>query len=75
MITTTIEWHETAAELPEKSGKYLAHTFYIVELPYSKKHKAFNVQDDYTEFEAERLAIYPNYWANVPELPEKESEE
>ena len=75
MITTNIEWHNAAEELPEKSGTYLLeyglYRTYIMTVPYSSFHKCFNVYD--TD-ETPHTAITGAYWAEIPELPKKESE-
>lgn len=77
MITTIIEWHDPAEELPEKSGYYLVlkYSGRITELCYSSKHKLFNAIDEETEAEAQKCAICCNYWADVPKLTETESED
>jgi hypothetical protein len=75
MITTNIEWHKTAEELPEKSGTYLLeyglYKTHIMTVTYSSRHKCFNSDD--TE-ESPKHAITGEYWAEMPELPKGESE-
>ena len=77
MIKTTIEWHKTTEELPEKSGNYLIkHSIkYISMVPYSAKHKRFNAFDNFTKAKAKELEIADVcYWAEMPAFPENESE-
>jgi hypothetical protein len=75
MLETVIKWHDVTEELPEKSGAYFIHSYSFHEVHYSSKHKLFNAQDYYTEDEAKGYAIYPNYWAELPELPAKDLED
>lgn len=75
MITTTIEWHNPAEELPEKSGRLLVYTGYsFTDCNYSSVHKAFNASDDNTEDEARKYKITCEYWAYLPVMPETENE-
>lgn len=39
---------------------------------YSKKYQAFNVCDDFTDLEAEKVAIYPDFWKPMPAPIRKE---
>ena len=78
MITTKFEWHDASAELPAKSGEYLVktrNTDYL--LAFSKRHGLFNVRDEYDEKKI-KITAFPKewvkYWAEVPAIPETESE-
>lgn len=77
MFATTIEWHETAVELPATSGEYLVvkGSGRIGVLPYSSRHEYFNAHDRDDDEDAKDWAIPCKWWANVPEMPETESED
>lgn len=77
MFTTNIVWHDAAEELPEKSGNYLAikRSGHITDLTYSNEHALFNACDWETEAEAKEYAIDCKYWAEMPKLPDTESED
>jgi hypothetical protein len=78
MKKTVIEWHNPAEELPEKSGYYLIcyeRALGFAEVHYSSKHKLFNTRDNDTETEAQRCTFPVSYWAELPEIPEDESED
>lgn len=80
MITTNIEWHNPADELPELTApnakKVLIYTDTnnIYSVFYSPKYKLFNAGDHATEAQAQENAIAPLYWAYMPEFPKTESE-
>ena len=79
MITTTIEWHNPADELPVLKDSDEMVLYYngisVGSVYYSSKHKLFNALDIDTEAEAKRTAIAPLYWAYMPEFPKSESED
>jgi hypothetical protein len=78
MIKQTIEWHNAAEELPEKSGEVLVRTrtnFYFAN--FSSKYKLFNTQDYYDEQTMRETAFEDGcvqYWAEIPDLTETERE-
>lgn len=41
----------------------------ITNTNYSAKHKAFNVYDHFQSSKAQRYAIYPQFWAFMPDVP------
>lgn len=77
MYITNIEWHKPTEKLPEKSGEVLIYSAHCVQtVIYSSKWQLFNSHDDYhTENSAKQFAIYPQYWAEFPELPKTESKD
>lgn len=76
MLAITIEWYSPAERLPEESGEYLVkyEIDMISTLPFSKKHKAFNVVDEFDKKLAQRHKVTPCYWAKFPEFKKNESE-
>lgn len=70
MIETTIKWHKTSEELPEKSCHVLAlrknGSLYLIN--YSHKHKAFNAHDELEDtdycFNADEIEC----WVNESEI-------
>ena len=74
MFTSVIEWHNTAEELPAKSGRYLVnyglYRASIMTVDYSSVHKCFNALD----YEAEpKTAIDVLWWAELPVFPANET--
>lgn len=76
----TVVWHETAVELPEKSGYYVVMTKisettiqpYAIE--YSARHKAFNANDLLLSAPYAMRADKIIYWAEI-DLPQIKKEE
>ena len=65
------QWVSVKDRLPEESGKYLTRTArggYLL-LPYSAKHKLFNVMDNFVCYEN---AIECTHWMPLPAPPEGE---
>ena len=56
---------------PEKSGEYLCFTKnnYFTVLPYSEKHKLFNVRDEFEVKDLYQIDVIA--WCELPELPEE----
>lgn len=79
MITTNIEWHNPADELPvlkDKDEMVLVFTgVSVMSVYYSSKHKLFNAGDYDTYDEAKRTAIDPICWAYMPEFHKSKSED
>lgn len=68
-----VKWIPTAERLPTESRHYLAipeGANYIADVPFSAKHQAFNVFDEYNHDSVMKLAIPVSHWAELPELPE-----
>lgn len=65
-FTIEIEWYNADKVLPEESGNYWCVTSkrfgYVTDLPYSKRHKLFNVYDGGDT----KNAIAVTYWAYIP---------
>ena len=66
---TFIRWYNSDEIVPSKDGYYLCQTMQgrYTTLPFSTKHKMFNVSGDYVE-----TALEIQWWAFLPELPQKE---
>ncbi|MGN0378931.1 MAG: hypothetical protein ACI4EU_05030 [Butyrivibrio sp.] len=65
-----LELHDARKELPTESKEYLMGVNgggYICNIPYSAKHKLFNAHDDNDYDYALSMAIYPDWWAEIPE--------
>lgn len=61
-----IKLFDAKEELPKRSGEYLCLVdTYWATLPYSTKHKRFNVYNDDT---GPKYAIDVLFWAELPEL-------
>ena len=69
---TFIRWYNSDEIVPSKGGKYLCQTApgCFANLPFSVKHKMFNVSGDHTE-----TAIEVQWWAFLPNLPQRETED
>ena len=69
---TLIRWFNTDEILPSKDGYYLCQTKpgRYTTLPFSTKHQMFNVSGDNVD-----CAIEVQWWAFLPELPQKETED
>ena len=67
----TCKFYDVKEKLPEKSGYYLCFggCNYWASLPYSVKHKAFNVYD---ADEDTKYALRPDYWAELPDIPKED---
>lgn len=68
MLELRLELHDARAELPERSMTaseclVISEYGFIGNVPFSKKHGAFNAYDD--EKEAKN-AISPVFWAEIP---------
>lgn len=65
-----LELHDARKELPTESKRYLVimrSGDFISDMPYSAKHKLFNVYDDVSNKGAISTAIYVDWWAEIPE--------
>lgn len=73
-MTTVIEWHDAAKELPAKSGLYMTNSCwqYVNTLEYSSKHKLFNARDELDREGAEKNAINVKWWAEAIDFPDDE---
>lgn len=71
-IGAHIRWFNSDEIVPSKDGYYLCQTSpgRYTTLPFSTKHQAFNVSEDNVE-----TAIEVQWWAFLPELPQKEVQE
>ena len=69
---TFIRWFNSDEIVPNKDGHYLCQTMQgrYTSLPYSVKYNMFNVTGDYVD-----TAIEVQWWAFLPELPQKEVQE
>nr|DAG23549.1 MAG TPA: hypothetical protein [Caudoviricetes sp.] len=69
---TFIRWFNSDEIVPSKDGHYLCQTSpgRCTTLPFSTKHQVFNVSEDNVE-----TAIEVQWWAFLPELPQKEVQE
>lgn len=69
---TFIRWFNSDEIVPSKDEHYLCQTSptHYATLPFSTKHQAFNVSGDNLE-----TAIEVQWWAFLPELPQKETED
>lgn len=69
---TFIRWFNSDEIVPSKDGHYLCQTMQgrYASLPFSVKHQMFNVTGDYVD-----CAIKVQWWASLPELPQKEVQE
>lgn len=70
-ITTTIEWHNAAKELPEKSCEvvvFAQDSGYMKILPYSAKHGLFNAIDLEPRETAIGHCITVDYWCYADEM-------
>lgn len=69
---TFIRWFNSDEIVPSKEGHYLCQTNLgrYATLPFSTKHQMFNVSEDNVE-----TAIEVQWWAFLPELPQKEVQE
>ena len=70
MVKTVINWHDVKEELPEESGEYLAYSLIggicWYPIPYSAKHKAFNVSDENDAPKHTLLNV--DFWAYTEDL-------
>lgn len=66
---TFIRWFNSDEIVPSKDGRYLCQTApgYFATLPFSAKHRMFNVSGDNVE-----TAIEVQWWAFQPWLPQRE---
>lgn len=71
-IGAHIRWFNSDEIVPSKDGFYLCQTIPVryTTLPFSVKHQMFNVSGDHLE-----TAIKVQWWAYLPELPQKEVQE
>nr|DAL97871.1 MAG TPA: hypothetical protein [Caudoviricetes sp.] len=69
---TLIRWFNSDTFLPRKDGHYLCQTNpgRYTTLPFSTKYQVFNVSKDNVD-----CAIEVQWWAFLPELPQKEVQE
>ena len=69
---TFIRWFNSDEIVPNKDGHYLCQTMQgrYASLPFSVKYQMFNVTGDYVD-----TAIKVQWWAFLPELPQKEVQE
>ena len=69
---TFIRWFNSDEIVPSKDGHYLCQTTHgrYATLPFSTKHQMFNVSGDHVD-----CAIKVQWWACLPELPQKEVQE
>lgn len=69
---TFIRWFNSDEIVPSKDGLYLCQRMpgRYSTLPFSTKHQMFNVSKDNVE-----CAIEVQWWAFLPELPQKEVQE
>ena len=69
---TFIRWFNSDEIVPSKDGYYLCQTNpgRYATLPFSTKHQMFNVSGDNVD-----CAIKVQWWAFLPELPQKEVQE
>ena len=69
---TFIRWFNSDEIVPSKDGHYLCQTNpgRYTTLTFSVKHQMFNVSGDNVE-----TAIEVQWWASLPELPQKEVQE
>ena len=69
---TFIRWFNSDEIVPNKDGHYLCQTMQgrYASLPFSVKYQMFNVTGDYVD-----TAIEVQWWAFLPELPQKEVHE
>lgn len=69
---TFIRWYNSDKIVPSEDGYYLCQKMpgRYTTLPFSTKHKMFNVSGDHVE-----TAIEVQWWASLPELPQKEVQE
>lgn len=70
----TIKLHDVRDKLPDKSGDYICVDHYgrWWQLHYSTRNRAFNSHD---RDEVATYALYPDYWAELPEIKEDDSEQ
>ena len=71
-IGAHIRWFNSDEIVPSKDGYYLCQTNQgrYATLPFSVKHQMFNVTRDHVE-----TTIEVQWWAFLPELPQKEVQE
>lgn len=69
---TFIRWFNAEEIVPSRDGLYLCQTMpgRYTTLPFSTEHRMFNVSGDNTE-----TALEIQWWAFLPELPQKEVQE
>ena len=69
---TFIRWVNSDEIVPSKDGHYLCQTMQgrYATLPFSVKHQMFNVSGDHVD-----CAIKVQWWAYLPDLPQKEVQE
>ena len=69
---TFIRWFNSDEIVPNKDGHYLCQTMQgrYASLPFSVKYQMFNVSGDHVD-----CAIKVQWWAYLPELPQKEVQE
>ena len=75
----TIETWIPVERLPDESCEVIigkvdsdGNFYSVFGTSYSKKYQAFNVCDDFTDLEAEKVAIYPDFWKPMPAPIRKE---
>lgn len=63
-----IQFISIEEKLPPKSGKYviISETGTFYNLPYSKRHRKFNVEDRDGKEMATECEIKARYWAEMP---------
>ena len=74
-----MKWISVKDRLPEESGwvvvaKINEHaedgeTTWVMSMPYSHKHKAFNSYDWMEDWENEDGCIHPDFWTEMPKFP------
>lgn len=70
-------WRDTTEELPTKSGEYFVKNVrnnWTSIMPYSAKHKLFNVFDHWEMDSASAISLKVTHWAEVPKVPENAKE-
>lgn len=69
---TFIRWFNAEKIAPSEDGYYLCQVRpgYLSVLPFSTKYRVFNVSGDHVE-----TALEVQWWAFLPELPQKEVQE
>lgn len=72
------KWINAAERLPEESGYYIVWLGFeyngFMVLPYSARHRQFNVHDDMTPSQVKKLSVPAVYWSDIPDLPEEATE-
>lgn len=70
-------WKDVTEELPTKSGEYFAKNVrndWTAIMPFSAKHKLFNVFDHWEPDSAKTLSSKVTHWAEIPKVPENAKE-